>query len=409
MMVKFSGAHQWVLFREPQPDVKTMRVAEQKQSSTKNLNRLDTIWQFLPPDVRDAIVKKVPLEELLKWRLVSKNWNTMIMSERPSWCSMEMGFLQAVFSSDGRTLTDCGYLTGSRTGLLFMICTFQVKLDVQTSILVCNPITKEHKEIRVPDQRRKLKGHAWLIQHDEKPDSEYNLLMTYRGESQHLLYSSSTNSWREVRGPELQPNCIFSAVTSNGRLFLLKGPRFFDVHVRPTLGFYDPSDDTWGEYTEVPTHIGPDRPQLIETGGRLLYVARTFTTEKNSRGGRLSWCMYEVEEREPSSGGTESFQWGRVREMPRDVYVVLNPAIPPVYREVRSFGEGNNIFFVGLECTSLNEGDSRGVKVSVVVHDFRLNSWTWIPAFRDEHASFWYQETNSVRVLSFLPSLTPVN
>ncbi|KAL3675566.1 hypothetical protein R1sor_025514 [Riccia sorocarpa] len=383
-MVKFSGAHQWVLFREPQPDVKTMRVAEQKQSSTKNLNRLDTIWQFLPPDVRDAIVKKVPLEELLKWRL-------------------------AVFSSDGRTLTDCGYLTGSRIGLLFMICTFQVKLDVQISILVCNPITKEHKEIRVPDQRRR--GHAWLIQHDEKPDSEYNLLMTYRGESQHLLYSSSTNSWREVRGPELQPNCIFSAVTSKGRLFLLKGPRFFDVHVRPTLGFYDPSDDTWGEYTEVPTHIGPDSPRLIETGGRLLYVARTFTTEKNSKGGRLSWCMYEMEERELSSGGSKSFQWGRVREMPRDVYVVLNPAIliAPVYREVRSFGEGNNIYFVGLECTSMNEGDSRGVKVSVVVHDFRLNSWTWIPAFTDEHARFWYWETNSVRVLSFLPSLTPVN
>ncbi|KAL2610145.1 hypothetical protein R1flu_028718 [Riccia fluitans] len=426
-----AGHREWPLLHERETKSDTAQ-----KRTTKKINTLDALIYALPTDIHTAIIKKVPLEELLKWRVVSKNWNRSIMSgnhfstefrnnillisrfdasgvislstynpRAGQWCSMDMNFLLPVFCFQGRALTDSGYLTGSRIGLLFMICTFRVKLDVETSVIICNPVTKEHKELKVPDRR--LRGHAWVIHDDDKRD--YSLLITYRGDGLQLVYNSSSESWREVSGPHFAPDCVFSAVSSKGCLYLLKGPRYFEIHVRPTIAVFDPSSDTWSEVHGVPNHIGPDSPRLIETRGRILYVARTFTTDRNIRGGRLSWCMYELEleERSPSR---RKMLWARVTEMPRDVYVKLNPAIliAPVYREVRCYGEGTKIFFVGLECISLQDADGRGVQVSVVVHDFRENSWTWIPAFKDEHARFWYWETNSVRMISFRPSLAPV-
>ncbi|KAL2608036.1 hypothetical protein R1flu_026609 [Riccia fluitans] len=425
------------------------RLCVEEDQGYEQMDIVEELIISLPTELVDKIVKKVPFEDLLKWRPVCRTWNRLIMSgahgtsqfthnipvvyrfdrstfislaaynaSAGTWRLMDMSFLQPILSFERRTVVE--YVTGGRLGLLFMACTSRAHREVESFIIVCNPVAQEYKELKVPDGR--CRGYIWVISDEREERQHYNILVSYKDERIHHVYDSTSSAWKRVTGPPVDPCCIFSSVSINGCLYFLRKPRSFECHRYPTIGAYEPSSDTWSEMHGLPIHVGPDNPRLVETAGQLLYVARTFTLDKKIGHGRINWCFYKMRSSVSTSAVTRSkhAQWKLTRQMPIDVYSKLNLELmfAPIYREIRCLGEGDNIFFVRFECACIGEvrdgnrvmpSSNEGVRVSVVVHDFQRDTWTWLPTLTDPDARFWYWEPNSVRMISFRPSLAMIN
>ncbi|BFI41589.1 hypothetical protein MPTK2_8g00570 [Marchantia polymorpha subsp. ruderalis] len=411
------------------------RKKDQRCKKMKQIDLLSELWLFLPHEINDAIIKRVPLEDLLRWRTVCKNWNRLILTElHPSrkfahnlplivrsdvfslasisayndkareWLSIDLIFLLPLLSDGERVLTECRFITGGRSGLLFLLCAFRENSEMENSVIICNPLTKKSNLLKLPDNRRG--GHVWVVCDDQH--LHYKLLVSFKDDPLHSVYDSKSRSWSVVPGPKTDPYCIYSAVSHKGSLYYLRKPRFLDRHMHPIIGSYDPSSGKWSEILTLPVHIGPDSPRLVESGGHLIYVARTLTSREDS----LSWCFFKKnDEGMEKNLGKE---WEKIGEMPKDVYRRLNLSVmsAPIYREIRCIGEGDNMYFVGLECVCKQDGVKRltnkGVKLAVVAHNVKKGSWEWLPEHVDDEARFWHWETNSIRVISFQPSLADV-
>ncbi|KAL3692390.1 hypothetical protein R1sor_006041 [Riccia sorocarpa] len=309
----------------------------EKEQQAEDSNYLDpSLWKNLPDDLHAWVLQKLPLESLVKFRMVCKKWNAAILSvdfvpppnlarkcvpmyfhddvpstvynrKRNSWQPMSFSFLETP-SSFLSLLVSAGGLLCFKTG-------------IAGELIVCNPITKQSRRIQVPcrirhdaitqiagesevviyesaHSSRNLKVYhlstgsfdkevvvGMVMDHDSSYGSGYKLVVAgvtlsdNSSERTTLVYDSITNSWK--KGGEVPRGVRFwrsgKPVSSRGYLYCIT----YNEQVwrermdqeRPwSVLRYDLEHEKWSE-VKIPRR-NSILHQLVEHQGRILVVQR---------------------------------------------------------------------------------------------------------------------------------------
>ncbi|CAM6081793.1 unnamed protein product [Calypogeia fissa] len=279
-----------------------------------------SIWSKLPDEMVELVLKQLPFSSLIQFRVICKQWNSVITSSEfsracrkqiapkcvpilvandlmesskwsfnpynstsNSWLTYSLSFLHDV--CDSRPL----YLTASSGGLMCF------ETEDRRNLIVCNPITRRWRLLELPDAtgqsirttsscqdtdyRHTLTG---LIVDSESGD--YKLIVASLAkcaEERTLVYDSAKLSWtRKAQIPEGKRFVNPAALTCNGNLYcLVKNP--LGLEERTCIWRvlkYEVESDSWCEAPVVTGWPGNSSTELelVEHQGQVLLVARVL-------------------------------------------------------------------------------------------------------------------------------------
>ncbi|KAL2608919.1 hypothetical protein R1flu_027492 [Riccia fluitans] len=391
-------------------------------------------FTYIPQSALDKIMRKVDcLQTLLKWRLVNKEWNEVIMSKH--WTS----------ATNLRSQTSIPLLINCRQHSL-----------TKTALLTLSDNSRSNKWKKINIDINEAPNDSDLYRrvltdgNEMEEQLSYKLLFATVTESNELsfgkflVYESRNRAWKlKASNPDVDEHDqispffqITSSVSCDGCFYFLhtrsgwtenvhrghNGCAYLSSLFRPRLAVYDSEVDKWHELpltVAQDTYAGaPYFPQLVQNKGTVFYVALCQTELQNSN--EITWCFFRLNH---VSDRKSNSSWTRVREMPVSLFQVFDMYTRSFHdletgrHDVRCEGQGDFMYFycvrpsnilrnsVANPISSSGHGvPSRPGPVEGLLHDFERNVWR----FLRKYPQFGNNDLSGVKLESFRPSFVDV-
>lgn len=329
----------------------------------------ENVWHSLPEDLIERVLACLPIHSLFRMRCVSKQWYSILFSERfvarysevspqKPWIVMyTAGRISSAYNSALRKWHDISIPSVSPEKCVLaaaegLLC-YGNEFFPWPNLFVCNPMTKfwQHlppmrfiKTIHVVGMacERAAKSYKILVAGLFFDDAQNGRLATE-------IYDSVTNAW-SIGGT---PWPIMAAAWKLGAGYAVWcGGHFYCITFSPFgVIAYDLEKNLWNEvHVRMPPCIVS--PSLVECHGRLMMVGGC------EEGTFLGIRIWELER--------AKMVWTEVERMPRKLRREFVEMLRPS-RHFFCFGNGN------LICLTISESSP------AMLYDLEERSWHWLP------------------------------
>ncbi|KAG6543684.1 hypothetical protein Mapa_014868 [Marchantia paleacea] len=357
----------------------------------------------LPEDVLHGVFQKLPFSSLVRFRLVCKAWNELIISPESARSNHPMKSVLTHFLNWKLTLFNSVACVWEDYSLSFFRDQIEAKfLDVVATdggllcfetevfgqLVVCNPITKRWRVVQVPcrpgEEFYMPSPTVHMSMRSQRPlgdrrmmvglivdqvTGHYKVIVAALHEGANratLVYDSLTRSWKKgAQVPEGKKFSDDDVISCNGRVYcLIKNPKGAQQEAVWRLLNYNVELDIWSELC-LPAETLVSFIKLVEHCGSVhLLVEERDSSWRNPR-----LLLYDIENASTSS----SMRLTR-KDIPRKFTTKFSDqALRPTFFESNALGQGNLIYVME------SDTDAGSVVTVLTVLNFSANTFCDLP------------------------------
>lgn len=325
------------------------------------------IWKDFPEDLFDAVIARLPIATIFRFRLVCRRWNSLLTSKNFSQQCAEVPQPQPWFYTITPENLNSGamYDPVSKKWHHTSIPAMPTKetvlpvasagglvcfLDIgHRSFYVCNPITKSFKVLPPRSVKIWSRVAVGMTLNDNVISGGYKILWV-GCDGEYEVYDSKRNSWT---CPRSMPSSIRMPLSLNfkSQAVCIDGVLYFLCSDPDGIVCYDMMMGVWKQFV-VPTPLHLSDHALAGCGGKVLLVGLL------TRNAATCVCIWELQKM--------TLLWKEVDRMPNLMCLEFYG------KHIRMTCLGNNgLLMLSLRCRQMN---------CLVIYDSLRREWQKVPS-----------------------------